>query len=48
MGNHLGVNAHLSTMAARNHSVGIAHVTVVPTNAKPGLDKPDDEDDEDA
>ena len=26
-------------MAASNHSVGIAHVTVVPTNAKPGADE---------
>lgn len=34
-------------MAASNHSVGIAHVTVVPTNAKPGTDKPE-ADDEDA
>jgi hypothetical protein len=35
-------------MAATNHSVGIAHVTVVPTNAKAGVDKPAaDDDDED-
>jgi len=35
------------TMAATNHSVGISHVTVVPTNAKAGVDRPGaDEDDE--
>lgn len=51
MGNVLRPAAHLlNTMAATNHSVGIAHVTVVPTNAKPGVDKPDadDEDEDDA
>ena len=26
-------------MAATNNTVGIAHVTVVPTNAKPGVDE---------
>ena len=39
MGNLLRVSLHVSTMAATNHSVGIAHVTVVPTNAKSGVDE---------
>lgn len=45
MGNHLCCRALLShTMAATNHSVGIAHVTVVPTNAAaaPGEDDADE------
>lgn len=48
MGNHLGTRpVRFHTMAATNHAVGIAHVTVVPTNAaaSPG-DEAEGRDDE--
>ena len=47
MGNLLRVRALPSGMAAKNHSVGIDHVTVVPDSSTPSIaDDGADEDDE--
>ncbi len=42
MGNLLGGETHTSTMATRQHSVGIDHVTVVPKPATPAEETADD------
>ena len=45
MGNLLSARGHRTAMAAKNHSVGIDHVTVVPEPAAP---EESDEDGSDA
>lgn len=46
MGNFLGVQRHgLPEMATSHREVGIAHVTVVPTNAGPAESTPAEDDD---
>ena len=47
MGNLLSGEAHLSTMATKQHSVGIDHVTVVPGPAAPA-DEEEERDDAEA
>jgi len=46
MGNLLGGRADGSHMAAKNHSVGIDHVTVVPAPAAPSDESTEDDADD--